>query len=110
MTMILKRAAAAIALLATGLLPLQAAADEVADFYKGKTVNIVVGHEVATGFDIYARVLARHLGRYIPGNPAIVVFRADGFLLIRNADRSIHRLLVSDGDMLATDWVIVREH
>ena len=38
----------------------EASADEIADFYKGKSVNIVVGHEPATGFDIYARVLARH--------------------------------------------------
>ena len=50
-----------------------AAADEIADFYKGKTVSIVVAHEVGTGFDIYARVLAPHLSRHIPGNPAIIV-------------------------------------
>src|SRR6476469_8422800 len=50
-----------------------AAADEVSDFYKGKSINVVVGHEPATGFDIYARVLARHLSRHIPGNPTIVV-------------------------------------
>jgi len=48
-------------------------ADEIADFYKGKTVSIVVAHEVGTGFDIYARVLAPHLSRHIPGNPTIVV-------------------------------------
>src|SRR5262249_36769225 len=47
-------------------------ADDVADFYKGKTFTIVVGHEVGTGFDIYARTLARHLGRHIPGNPNVV--------------------------------------
>ncbi len=50
-----------------------AAANEVADFYKGKTVTIMVGHEVGTGFDIYARVMAPHLSRHIPGNPGIVV-------------------------------------
>ena len=48
-------------------------ADEVADFYKGKTVSIVVAHEVGTGFDIYARTVALHLSRHIPGNPGIVV-------------------------------------
>src|SRR3954447_18530733 len=47
--------------------------DDVADFYKGKTFTIVVGHEVGTGFDIYSRVLARHIGRHIPGNPSVVV-------------------------------------
>ncbi len=50
-----------------------AKADTVADFYKGKTLSIVVGHQVGTGFDTYARVLARHIGRHIPGNPTLVV-------------------------------------
>ncbi len=50
-----------------------AVADPVADFYKGKTVSIVVGHQVGTGFDTYARVLARHMGRHIPGNPNMIV-------------------------------------
>ena len=55
-----------------------AAADAVADFYKGKTVTIVVGHEVGTGFDVYARTLQRHLRRHIPGNPAVVVQNMSG--------------------------------
>jgi tripartite-type tricarboxylate transporter receptor subunit TctC len=50
-----------------------AAADAVADFYKDRTLSLVVGHEVGTGFDTYARVLARHFGRHLPGHPAIVV-------------------------------------
>jgi tripartite-type tricarboxylate transporter receptor subunit TctC len=50
-----------------------AQADAIGDFYKGKTVTIVVGHEVGTGFDVYARVLQRHLRRHIPGNPNIIV-------------------------------------
>lgn len=48
-------------------------ADSVADFYKGKTFNIVVAHHVGTGFDLYSRVLARHLNRHIPGQPDILV-------------------------------------
>ena len=50
--------AAGAALIALFAVP--AAADEVADFYKGKTVSVIVGHEVGTGFDIYGRTLARH--------------------------------------------------
>src|ERR1041384_5712598 len=71
-------------LLAAGLMAMSAnfavpaAADDVADFYKGKSFNIVVGHEPATGFDVYARVLARHLSRHIPGNPSIVVQNMPG--------------------------------
>jgi tripartite-type tricarboxylate transporter receptor subunit TctC len=41
-------------------------------FYRGKSVSLVIGYSVGGGYDIYARVLARHLGRYVPGNPAIV--------------------------------------
>jgi tripartite-type tricarboxylate transporter receptor subunit TctC len=68
----------AAVLLATSVSAQSVAADEISDFYKGKSVNIVVGHEPATGFDIYARVLARHLGRHIPGNPNIVVQNMTG--------------------------------
>lgn len=45
----------------------------VADFYRGKTVRIVVGFSAGGGFDAYSRVIARHLGKYIPGEPTIVV-------------------------------------
>jgi tripartite-type tricarboxylate transporter receptor subunit TctC len=47
-------------------------ADEVAAFYKGRTLSLVVGHEVGTGYDLYGRVLARHIGRHIPGEPQVV--------------------------------------
>ena len=47
-------------------------ADPVADFYKGRQINMIIAHEVATGYDIYARALARHIGRHIPGNPTLV--------------------------------------
>lgn len=43
------------------------------DFYKGKTITILVGFSAGGGFDINARLLARHLGRHIPGQPDIVV-------------------------------------
>lgn len=43
------------------------------DFYAGKTVNFVVGTDVAGGFALYARLIAKHLGRFIPGNPTLVV-------------------------------------
>lgn len=52
--------------------------DAVADFYRGKTVNITVGSAVGGGYDGYARLIARHFGRHIPGNPAIVVQNMPG--------------------------------
>jgi tripartite-type tricarboxylate transporter receptor subunit TctC len=57
-----------------------AAYDEktVANFYRGKTVTILVGHSAGGGFDTYARVISRHLGKYIPGNPNVVVNNIPG--------------------------------
>jgi tripartite-type tricarboxylate transporter receptor subunit TctC len=54
------------------------AAQGVADFYRGKTVTLTVGYSAGGGYDTYARILARHMGRHIPGNPAIVVQNAPG--------------------------------
>jgi tripartite-type tricarboxylate transporter receptor subunit TctC len=50
----------------------QAKADPVADFYRGRNVNLYIGYSVGGGYDNYARVLARHLGNHIPGNPSIL--------------------------------------
>ena len=49
-----------------------AATDPVADFYRGKQVTVFIGSDPGGGFDAYARLLARHLGAHIPGNPAVV--------------------------------------
>jgi tripartite-type tricarboxylate transporter receptor subunit TctC len=49
-----------------------------ADFYAGKTIEVIVGSDVGGGYDIYSRAIARHLGRHIPGNPAIVVKNMPG--------------------------------
>ena len=95
-----KRAIAAGLLLVAGAI-VPAAADEVADFYKGKSVNIVVGHEPATGFDVYARVLARHLGRHIPGNPNIVVQNMAGASGLTAANW-LYNVAPKDGTVMAT--------
>jgi len=52
--------------------------DAVEQFYRGKTINIYVGPAVGGGYDGYARLLARHLGKYIPGNPTIVAQNMPG--------------------------------
>ena len=46
-----------------------ARAESVEDFYKGKTVTLVIGYSVGGGYDLYGRLLARHIGKYIPGKP-----------------------------------------
>lgn len=66
---ILKYALAALAALAVTS---AARADAVADFYKGKTVEFFIGYSVGGGYDTYARLLARHIGKHIPGNPTVV--------------------------------------
>jgi tripartite-type tricarboxylate transporter receptor subunit TctC len=48
------------------------------DFYKGKTIRIVVGFSAGGGFDTYARAIARHMVKHIPGEPAIVVENMTG--------------------------------
>jgi tripartite-type tricarboxylate transporter receptor subunit TctC len=48
------------------------------DFYKGKTIRIIVGGSAGGGFDTYSRVMARHMGKHIPGNPAILVENMTG--------------------------------
>jgi tripartite-type tricarboxylate transporter receptor subunit TctC len=76
-------------------------ADQVADFYKGKSVSIVVGHQTGTGFDIYARLLARHLGRQIPGNPTIVVQNMVGASGLTAANW-LDDIAPKDGTVMAT--------
>ena len=56
----------------------RADAQDVASFYKGKTFRIVVGFSPGGGYDVYARVLARHVSRHIPGNPTVVVQNMPG--------------------------------
>ena len=49
-----------------------ARAQSVEDFYSGKTIELYIGYSVGGGYDTYARLLARHMGRHIPGNPTLV--------------------------------------
>lgn len=55
-----------------------AAADPVADFYKGKNITILVGFGVGGGVDTFGRLLARHLGDHLPGKPNVVVQNMPG--------------------------------
>ena len=55
-----------------------AASQSVEEFYKGKTVRLIVGYSPGGGHDANARMLARHIGQYIPGNPKVVVENMPG--------------------------------
>jgi tripartite-type tricarboxylate transporter receptor subunit TctC len=63
-------------LLAVAILCIQPSAAQ--DFYAGKTVNIVVGSAPGGSYDLYARIVGRHIGKYIPGNPTFVVQNMPG--------------------------------
>jgi tripartite-type tricarboxylate transporter receptor subunit TctC len=65
-------------LVATVLCGPAARADDAAEFYRGRTLNLIAGFNVGGGADAYARVIARHLGRHIPGGPAVVVKNMQG--------------------------------
>jgi tripartite-type tricarboxylate transporter receptor subunit TctC len=65
---------------------LPASAQSPAEFYKGKTIQIVVGFGAGGGYDLYARALGRHLGKYVPGNPTIVVQNMEGAGSVRAAN------------------------
>lgn len=94
------RAAAVVAMgiaaLASGHV---SAADAVAEFYKGKTVSMYIGYTTGGGYDIYARMVARHIGKHIPGNPQVIPRNQPGAgsLLLTNM---IANTLPKDGTVI----------
>jgi tripartite-type tricarboxylate transporter receptor subunit TctC len=64
--------AACLAVALPCVLASQGRADEVEDFYKGQSVKVVIGHSAGGGYDLYARLLSKHLRKHIPGQPTIV--------------------------------------
>ena len=69
---------------------------EAQSFYEGKTVRVIVGLAPGGGFDTYARVIARHMGRHIPGNPTVVVENMPGAGSLISANH-IYRVAKPDG-------------
>jgi tripartite-type tricarboxylate transporter receptor subunit TctC len=83
--------------------------DEVADFYRSRTVSLITGFGPGGGYDVYARLLARHIGRYIPGNPSVVVQNMPGAGSLRAANY-IYSVAPKDGTafgLFARDMVLV---
>jgi tripartite-type tricarboxylate transporter receptor subunit TctC len=70
-----QRIAAILALVSSVATAAHAAA---ADFYKGRAVQLIVGFSAGGGYDLYGRVLARHIGKHLPGGPAVVVQNMPG--------------------------------
>src|ERR1700722_18924673 len=78
----------------------QARAQTVAQFYHGKTIDLIVGFAAGGGNDFYVRALGRIIGKYIPGNPSVVTRNMPGagtFL----ATNAVYNTLKRDGTVLA---------
>ncbi len=92
-------AAAAIGLVLAAAV--SARAQSVEEFYKGKTINVVIGYGVGGGYDLYGRLLARHLGKHIPGRPSLVAQNMIGAGSLRAA-QYIYSVAPKDGTAIGT--------
>ena len=77
------------------------AADDVASFYKGRTVTMDIGYSSGGGYDLYARVLARHLGDHIPGKPNVVPQNMPGAGSLKVVNY-LANIAPKDGTVIAT--------
>jgi tripartite-type tricarboxylate transporter receptor subunit TctC len=77
------------------------AADAVEAFYKGKTIQLLIGFGAGGGYDLYGRAVARHMGRFIPGNPSIVPQNMAGAGSVRAASY-LHNAAAKDGTVIGT--------
>ena len=94
--------------------PRGASADDSEDFFRSKTIRVVINAS-GGGFDVYARTVARHLGRHIPGHPAVVVDNmpgANGFLAAQNVERAEpdgHTVLVTSNTTHAANQSLFKK-
>ncbi len=90
---------AVVAIIAGSSLP--SSAQTGADRFKGKTFEIIVGYDTGGGYDIYARALARHIGKHLPGNPMVIVKNMPG-ATTRTAANFLYNIAPKDGTVIAT--------
>ncbi len=69
------------------------------EFYKGRNVEMIVGWSAGAGYDVYARFLARYLGRHIPGQPNIIVQNMSGAASLR-ATNYLYNVAAKDGTVI----------
>lgn len=96
----LGRTAAVASCLAVVAMPRAQAAD-VADFYRGKIITVVIGYPTGGGYDVFARLLTSHLGRHVPGNPAVVPQNMPG-AGSRKAGLYLNDVAPRDGTVIGT--------
>src|SRR5262249_53886371 len=78
-----------------------ASAEPVADFYRGKRINLIIGYGTGGGYDSYARLLGRFIGEHIPGNPGVIAQNMPG-AGSRGAANWLYRVAPKDGTVIAT--------
>src|SRR5258706_3160041 len=71
------------------------------EFTRGKVVELYIGYSVGGGYDVYARLLARHMGRHLPGNPVVVPRNMEGAGSLPLAYR-LHKAAPRDRNSLRT--------
>jgi tripartite-type tricarboxylate transporter receptor subunit TctC len=76
-------------------------AQSVEEFYRGKTVNLMIGYSVGGGYDLYGRLVSRHIGKHIPGRPAVVPQNMTGAGSLRAA-QYIYSVAPKDGTTFGT--------
>jgi tripartite-type tricarboxylate transporter receptor subunit TctC len=80
--------------------PARAQSQTVADFYAGKSINLLIGFSPGGGYDLYARTLARHMSRFIPGNPRLLPQNMPGAGSLR-AINYLYGVAPKDGTTIA---------
>jgi tripartite-type tricarboxylate transporter receptor subunit TctC len=101
MTLVTRRAFAAAIMIGGTFCFSPAPAEPVADFYQGKTVTLVTSGSVGGGYDVLARLVAKHLPKHLPGNPTVIVKNMPGAggLVATNY---MYSVAPKDGTMLAS--------
>jgi tripartite-type tricarboxylate transporter receptor subunit TctC len=89
-------AAPVMALAALAFAAPPVSAEDIAAFYAGRTVQLIIGYAPGAGYDEYARLLGRHIGQHIPGHPTVVVQNMPGAGSIRAANY-LYSVALKDG-------------
>jgi tripartite-type tricarboxylate transporter receptor subunit TctC len=92
---------ASAAALAAALATQGARSAGVEDFYRGKTVSLLIGYSVGGGYDAYGRLLARHFGKHLPGNPNVVPQNMTGAGSLKAANY-LYSVAPKDGSVIGT--------
>src|SRR5262245_56171776 len=98
---VMRPAAAIAAALVAALVAQRALAAGAEDFYKGKTVSLIIGYSVGGGYDAYGRLVARYLGKHISGNPSVVPQNMTGAGSLKAANY-LYSVAPKDGSTIGT--------